>query len=371
MNLRDHALYRLAELNSEAGKTLSALVGDFDMSAALTDNVIAEAASDVIARKLGLPSGVDDHPAAGILRGHSLSDLGEAIARTKGRTRVDAAQTLSDLAPAIANAFQKLASITYGASSEHRRLCRDIDLPNYTKFSFPTADIAIDSADIGRNEHGEWKSVNIFSAAGLTAQVNLWGCVFGLSDEVIRNDALGVYATTIGNLGGFSSRRESNSVANIFVNNPLLADGRQLCNATDGNLLTTTPLNATNLGILLAKQRRQVTLAGNASNNATKFLIVSPEQEVTALTLALSVSVDPKTPRLEVFVAPEIPDGTWFVLADPAVSPVIGFLKVPGTQTFHITKGNLSYAYAGTGLKIEMVYGVVPLSRIGVVKAVA
>lgn len=334
------------------------------------DEVVAEAAADVIARKLCLPARADEHPLARAMQRLSFPELSGAIARGRGRSP-SGAQTTSDLAPALADALQRLVSVSYVAAAEHRRICRDIPLPDFRAAEFPSIDINIDDSGPAINEAGEWLHANLFVAPGLTGKVSQWGRIFGVSDVVFKNDTLGIIAAGIGNLGAFAARRESKSVFGVLTSNPVMADVRALFNATDGNLMTGAALSTANIGIAVAKLRRQQTSAGNEANNAGRFLVVAPEQEVAALSYVKSFSARSDTPRLEVMAAPEVPDGTWFVLADPAISPVIGFLTLSGSNTFAVEPGRLKFNFAGLGIKIEMMHGVVPLSRVGAVKGSA
>lgn len=374
MNTLDHAaIHRAAENLSEAGKLIGAIHNNqADPKQLLLDrDELVAAAGEAIAMKAGACLGSNVHPSARTMALWNLYEIASLLTVANGRRNVSGMQTMSDLAPAFGAGFQRLASISYAASAAHLQIVRAIELPNYTEFTFPSSDTPIDVADLVKNEHGEWKSIRIFTASGQSGRVIAKGAVFGLSEEVMRNDAVGLYATTIGGLGGFASRRQSKDVISVLNDNSTLADGRQIFNATDQNLMTTSALTSQNLGISFSKMRRQKTVAGNESNNVAKFLLVAPEQEVAALTLAQSITVNPSAPRLEVIAFPEIQDGTWYLLADPVVSPVIGFLTLQGGKTFSISQGKLSFGYNGIGLKFEMAHGVVPLSRVGAVKAVA
>ncbi len=333
------------------------------------DDLIADAAADVIGRKLGLARS-DEHPLAREMQHLSYPELAGAVARANGR-RPSGAQTTSDLAPVLKDVFQRLVAQSYAATADHRRICKDIGLPDFRPAEFPSTDIVIDDAGAAKNEAGEWLEAVLFVAAGLTGQVSQWGRIFGVSDVVLKNDTLGTVAAGIGNLGAFAARRESKSVFGLLVSNPILADTRALFNAVDGNLMTASPLNAANLGIGCAKLRRQKTLAGNAANNAARFLVVAPEQEVAALELVRTITARPEAPPLDVIAAPELPDGTWCLLADPIAAPVVGFLTLQGGTTFAVSQGRLRFAFAGAGFKIEMRHGVVALSRIGALKATA
>lgn len=354
--------------------------------------VVRDAMVSVFARRLGVAPSENDHPLTDdiIERAPSIRDVianadPEAwmLARIADRTgspehqrrfqnRLASLHNSDDFAAALGEGLQRLVFQAYTAAADHRRIARMVPVPNFKPVEFPVATLGLDESDVPVLEHGELPEIRVAVAGGLTGAVSSWTRTLGIARRVFINDQVGVIASSFGAIGPFAARREARRVFGVLTANPTLADGRALFNATDENLLAAAPLDKTNLGEAFARLRRQKTIAGGETGHRPRFLIVAPEDEVAALELVASLTAGRREAPVEVLAAVEVPSGTWFVLADPAVAPVVGFLHLAGsTQTLRVEPARVSPRFDGSGFRVTHDFGTVALGRVGAVKGVA
>lgn len=342
-------------------------------------DLMADAAADYLAWRISGRATHGAHPLAEEMLRHSVSskDLAYAVAARRGTPRPGAAlYTSLDFAAVLAETAAALIAQVYSASNAHRRISKSVPVKNYLPATFPSMDVSeTDGAD-PVFEGGEAVSVRIETAEGLTAKLKRRARVFAVSRVAIVNDELDTVMLAIAQAGALYARTEAKSVIEIMTNNVTLADSRSMFNATDGNLISAAALDLANLGTAFSVLKRQKTLAGNEAGNNAKFLLVAPEQEVAALALVRNITLDAGAAPIEVLSLPEIPSGTWFVLADPAVAPVVGFMTLRGmkstTQTVAArVESSSGGAYDGVGIGVENIHSAVALGRVGAVKAVA
>jgi hypothetical protein len=331
--------------------------------------LMADAAADYIACRAGGRRRANAHPLVDemIYSDVRLGELAIQISKSRGDYRArSGAVTTSDLAPVLANSAQILTGQAYDTAADFLRITRPLEMGNYLENEFPQVDADLES-DQPTNEHGEPQQILIKISGGLKARVTRWLRTVGFSEEAIVNDDLNAFGMFFSQVGALGARRAAKSVFGLLVSNPVLGDSRELFNTTDGNLASSGAAPTVDLiGQGMAVLRNQKTLAGNAANNVARYLVVSPAQESNALVLVRSMSID--SPRLDVMTDSQLTGTAWYLLADPKIAPVIGFLRLRGGQLTKITPVRLSTGFAGIGLEIDVAHGVVALSRVGAYK---
>lgn len=347
---------------------------------------LAAALPDILAARLGCAPSADDHPLAGALLDEDVG-LRDLVVNTDPELRMMLTQpeleqtllarsralhTTSDFQRALVNAVQRLIVERYSASAEYHRLVRTIELANFKPVDFPALSLRMsEDDDVPTSEGAEaTHRVDVVALrAGLSASVRSYMRLFGITRRLVINDQLDVVGAALSEFGIFAARREARAVFGVLTGNPTLADGRELFNATDKNVVADA-LGEASLGAAVAKLRRQTTIGGGETGHAPRFLLVAPEQEVAAWKLVASLTAGNAAAPLEVMSDPLIPNGTWFVLADPAIAPVVGFLKLRGAPTTRIDLRSPGY-FDGLVQAFLHDFGVVPLGRVGAVKGEA
>lgn len=331
--------------------------------------MVVDAAAEYIAARAGLRRRADQHP---LVEGMVNTDmrlrelaLQIAKARSDSRARAGGYSTF-DLAPVMANAAKMLTAQSYDTAADFLRITRTLELNNYLENQYPQVDADLE-AEQPTNEHGEPRQIVIKASGGLKGRVTRWSRIVGFTDDAIVNDDLNSFGVFFSQVGAMGARRAARSVFGLLASNPVLADTRALFNVVDANLAPSgASPSVTSIGEGMRVLREQKSLAGNAANNSAKYLVVAPAQEANTLMIVRSMSVD--APRLEVLTDPQLTGTAWYLLADPQIAPVIGFLQLRGSRIMNVTPVRLSTGFAGVGLEIEIAHGVVALSRVGAYK---
>ncbi len=175
-----------------------------------------------------------------------------------------------------------------------------------------------------------------------------FGRIFGLSRQAIVNDDLGAFADMSTRLGRSASEFIAAQLVALLVSNPAMAtDNTPVFHANHANLTSTgTPISVASLGVALKMLRMQKGLDGITPIDVTpKYLVVPAAletialQTITAITPALTTSVNPFAGKLELIVDPRL-DATsttaWYLAADVGLIDGIeyAFLDGHGPQLF-------------------------------------
>ncbi len=323
----------------------------------LNPELLPEAAGDAVALLSGVPQSNEHHPLAAEAAAVGLKDLMASL-------------TTSDLALSSAAGFGAVIGLAYETNNDYRKLCRDIFPSDYMPNQFANPDIGLDDSafDMPAPEHSE--GVHASVKVGLSDPVGLQAktIVVSITREVVIND-IGVAPYILASIGALIARRERRAVFGILAANSALPDTRNLFNTTDENDLGVGALSLTTLGAGFAAMRHQKTLAGNECGFRPRFLIVSPEAELLALSLVKQITTDGATAPLEVIAANEISGDAWYLAADPAQAPALGFLSLGGSlgKTFKVRAGE-RFNSSSPRYAVDHVFNTVALGRVGLVR---
>lgn len=299
--------------------------------------------------------------------------LASRIAQNFGLSHVAALLTRDDFAAAFAAGLGAAVGIAYGRVSAHRRIARDIPVASFRAVPLVDVDLRLDAVDLDENtaEHGEARQVYVAAGDGETIAVQRKSMTLAFSPELIRSDDLGVAAYIIANLVAVCARREQRAVFKGLIGaNPVLADARPVYSSVDGNDLgSAATLSLASFGNGTGAMARQKTRAGNECGVTPRFLVVAPEQKIAALNLLRQITPDATTPPLEVIVVNEIPSNAWYLFADPAIAPVIGFATLRHLNGETITTRESSiFEASAPAVVVDHVFGAAILSRVGTVR---
>jgi hypothetical protein len=215
-------------------------------------------------------------------------------------------------------------------------------------------------------EFSEATAVAITSVSGLEGRLQTFRRRLDVSRQVFKNDDVNLLKRIATELGFAASRVESNLATMLLESNPTMGDGLPMFG--DSNIIAAA-LSGTSFDAALKLLRLQLTPAGNVANNRAAVLAVSAGLELTARSFLHLAGFD----EVRVVVLPALPDGRWYVLASPLLSPAIGRLALSGPHaatTAPITIGPARTPAAFDGLSFKAIsdLGTVALNRVGCVK---
>ncbi|WP_373321345.1 prohead protease/major capsid protein fusion protein [Methylobacterium bullatum] len=318
--------------------------------------ILSRRADAVAARVMG--TAPPDHARA--FMGDRLTDHARAILALRGFSMVGMDQdTLLRAAMHTTSDFQNLLTgvgartllpAYTAAESQLKKLARKSLLTDFRRAS------RLRLGEVGPlqkvTEAGEIKHTTRGEAVeGL--ELDTYASMFSLSRKAIINDDLGAFR----DWGEAAGRAAAETEALLLVSlltaangaGPVMGDGRTLFHASHGNVGAASALDSTTLLIAaLDASRLQMRMQKGTDgktpiNAAPKFLVVSAELETLAeqvLTLLAAPdasSVNPFAGRLTLLVDPRLPEGSWYVFADPAVLPVLEIAYLSSAQGVQVS----------------------------------
>jgi len=198
-------------------------------------------------------------------------------------------------------------------------------------------------------------------------QLAKWGGIIAISWETIVNDDLSAFDRIPGALGQEARQIESDVVYGILLDNPKMADGKELFHADHNNLraayaaISADSLSAGRLAMRTQKAPKGRTLAITPSQ-----LVVGPVNEQLALqytsanfVAARAGDTNPEYNRaLSVTVESRIQDDRWFMSADPNAQPIdtIEYAYLSGAEGVMIEQRQ-GFEVDGLEIKGRLVFG--------------
>lgn len=256
-----------------------------------------------------------------------------------------ALHTTSDFPALLTGAGNRVLVPAYqAAQSPLKLLARQRNADDFRPVSL------IKLGDFGRlkpvSESGEIKALSTGEAAeGYSLET--FGGLFNLSRKAIVNDDLGAFGRWAAMMGRAAADTEADQLAGLLLQaagaGPIMGDGKRLFSvehgnqAVDGAAPDVDPLSDARLAM-----RRQKGLDGVSPISVVpKYLLVSADLEtlaeklLTALAANTVADANPFSGKLTLLVEPRLPDGTWYVFADPSIMPVFEYAflsSAPGPQ---------------------------------------
>lgn len=193
------------------------------------------------------------------------------------------------------------------------------------------------------NEAGEIKALTTGEAIeGYSLET--FGGIFNLSRKAIINDDLGAFTQWAGMMGRSAAETEADQLVQLLTQaaglGPVMGDGKRLFHVDHGNLAGAGALpDVDELSAARLALRRQTGLDNESPINAPpKFLLVAADLETVAEQLLATLAANtvteanPFSGKLTLAVEPRLPDGEWYVFADPAILPVLEYAYLSSAQ---------------------------------------
>lgn len=337
-----------------------------DQRAALTDAILIRAGAAKI------DSGCLHPGASGLVtdQGGVLKSLcesyGQAAQGVTGCSRMSilaAGLTSSDFRNALSSAMQKVTVSRMALGSSHRKICREIDVPNFKSNEFPLVDLDFLWEEVA--DGGEYNSdLRCVAGPGAIARLKFFGKNVLISREVIVNDNIELLARMFGAAGATAVRHEGKLVYHLLESNPTLGDGEPMFHGDFGNI-EAAALSAASLGAAMGRLRNMKTPAGNVCDLAAAVLVVSAELEFAARDLVHGAGLA----EIEVISSAWLPAGRWYLTADPEQAPTIALLRLSGAPWgVSVVPRKSPQTFDGICLGIRFSTGCVQLGRVGVIK---
>jgi hypothetical protein len=268
----------------------------------------------------------------------------------------------ADFSALLAKGASAATINSYAAQAEHSKFCSRLEVIDFQPSELPALD-----ADLGLEPLLEGAKITqglAFLSAGSTAvQLITYAKAIGVSRELIINNRTFALGHIFAGLGASAARTEARLVAACLEANQTLDDGNVVFDAAYGNVLPQA-LSTLNLGAAMALLRNQLTSAGQRADYRARHLVVASDLEFVAHTLVVDSGID-----LTVSTLADLPDGRWYLTADPAICPTIATLvlqsaKVPVRVEAKRRPINLD----GAAVQVVADLGATLLRRVGIIR---
>jgi hypothetical protein len=279
-------------------------------------------------------------------------------ARPGATARVNGIST-SDFGDSITNVARVAIQRQLDASSDHLALTKIVSVLNFQPQRIVGGRIDADLLQV--LEGGDYTdAAETHDDAPQVAQLLKFGRNVHLSEELLRNDDIGLIAGSVARFGGAAARLEAKMVYGVLNSNPTLADSESLFDAGHGNVVSHVDIFSEAMLAQAFEKLRNLDPDGTeAQNAAPAVLAVAPNLELIARKTVFVAGLD-----LKVISSPRITASTWYLLPDPEKTPVVGLLRLGGNKTpLLVDRARKKFNRDGITIAIRYLGGVVPLSR--------
>ena len=286
-------------------------------------------------------------------------------ARAWGVASLGGLHTTSDFSDLIGGAAEKFLVDRYKVQeSKLKMLARKRDRPNFLMhYGVQVSGFgALDQV----NEAGEFKNRSL-STRREGYKIDTFGGMFGVSRQMLVNDALGALSDILTVMAAGAAETEATILATLINAGPLMSDGKPWFDAAHRNIATTgkaAPSIATlDAGRLAMRSQKDLDGVGLIDANP-KYLVVPASLQTAGETL-VSTTVSPATAaevnvfagKLEVIADPRLSNQTaWFLFADPDFTPALQCSYLDGQDTPFLDHQE-GWRVDGTEYKVRLDFG--------------
>ena len=291
----------------------------------------------------------DAHKDADMFRGASLVDIARQVCdiREFDKTKIaERAMVSADFPLILATVGNKVLSQGYDEEMATYGLwVKEVDVNDFKTNSDVTLGTSGRLSKI--NESGEIKEKQL-TESGESWKIESYANEFAITRQMIVNDDLGAFNGLLAEFGKMAKRTANGIVYDLLqakgdYASYVMKDGVAIFNtATHKNLASSgAALSASTLEAAITAMKRQTTAAGDALNILPRFLMVAPEQEITALSIINSLAsttdnknsnvINPFYKAMTVIVDSELDAGAWY-LAGGSRTIKAGYLSGTGRR---------------------------------------
>lgn len=312
-------------------------------------------------------------PGAEELRGYSLKEMArECLRRAGKRTSGDmdmvgrAFTSTSDFPALLADAAHQSVLLGFETSPETYEVwtgeASAVDFREHTGVSlegFSSLNLVREGAEYTYGSFGE---------TGVSYSIGTYGKMFAITRQAIINDQLGLFTDVPAEMGRAANRTVGNLVYGFLIDNPKLADGKKLFDASRGNVAETGS------DISVASFGAGVTAMGTHKNRQGETLNIRPAYLITPIALqaktyqllnatVIGTQAEPGVPNPWVNAVVPVPEGRldglsalpWFLAAQKGQFINVAFLG--GNRSPRVEQ-RTAWTIDGVEFKISMDMGV-------------
>lgn len=312
---------------------------------------------------------------AEILRTNSatIADIAAALNQARGNNptypgrmgQISAALTTGDLQYTLATMMSETIRDSHQFGIRNiSKFCAPLEVQDFKRTNHVEAEIS------GVNqvfEAGE-PSLATLAHSGENVQLASFQALLTITRHALLNNDIELLKRGVGKFARAAAKKERALCYLVLSSNPTLKDGNPLIgtpNTVTGSAGTT--ITVTDIGKAFAALARLNDEAGDDSDAIGRYILAPPELATEASSSVIEAYGSDSD--IEVISAANLPDGFWYVLADPEEYPVIGRVTLEGVSlTVDPVKNDATFKSDGAAMKALLDVNYVPLSRVGIVR---
>ena len=195
------------------------------------------------------------------------------------------------------------------------------------------------------------------------AQIASYGRAMLVTRYLVVSDMVEAIVRSFTEMGASAGRIEGRLVAQALESNKPLGDGVAPFGGSYGNVIPEA-LSAGALGSAMSALRQQKSADGQPLGWRPHHLVVGADLEMQASTLVKESGVN-----LQVTANSWLPAARWYVMADPALCPVLAVLRLGGAEVpIRVEERTPPLEYDGAGAHVVADLGACLLRRTGIVR---
>ena len=226
----------------------------------------------------------------------------------------------------VADGVRAVTIQSYTTQADHLTYVTPFEVKNFLPGQIPALDSDLKLEPLADDAEIQ-QGVALVEGGAQSVRLTTFARAIGISREAIINDSTAAIGRVFAELGASAGRTEARLVADALEANQVLDDGAVTFDAAYANVVAFA-LSWEAFGEAAALLRTQLTQAGQRADMKARFLVVAPDIELAAQKMVFEAGL-----QVQVFALANLPAGRWYVLADPAVSPALGVLRLAGVKS--------------------------------------
>ncbi len=334
---------------------------------------IMAAAADAIALRSGMAPRAP-HPLADRISlkqiAHACGVAAPGVSVTDDRAIQAFGMKTPDFSRALADGVRPATVAAYVGAAEHLAYTARVDVKKFLP------------EPVGAIESGTWLEPlgegseirqGIISLMSLTdaerqeeavmAQITSYGRAMLVTRHLVLSDMVEAIVRSFTEMGASAGRIEARMAAQALESNAPLGDGAVPFDIAYGNYVAEA-LSAAALGRAMSALRQQKSADGQPMGWRPQHLVVGADLELQASTLVLETGVN-----LNVTANTWLPTSRWYLMADPALCPVLAVLRLGGAEVpIRVDERTAPMEYDGAGAHVVADLGACLMRRTGIVR---
>lgn len=291
---------------------------------------LIDAVADTLLVSAGLKRAADAHPLTDEMLSRELLDLAASFGDRDGQPVYERSAALANVSGHFADAISKAAQLAAApVLTQTLADVRAVTRPVVTRDLKPTPQPVLTTKAMPGKREGEQYEAVILGGSADTVSCSLTTRIIAVTEALLLGEDMSLIAGGIAAAVEAEGRRIQQALVALIETNAPLADGRDLFNTTDGNLVTPAAFTVAALDTAADALRSVPDAGGTPLNQPPAVLLVPSDLEMSAYNLVSGLSHANYAP-LRVVASPYLAAGAAYLFANPDAGPAVALATWAG-----------------------------------------